>query len=132
MPVGLLQVMAVASQRKGAIRPGFNVWLRGADPKAVFGRGKWRLLEAIECEGSLRAAADALGISYRKAWGDLREAEAALGVMLLARRRGGSDGGRSTLTDAGRKWLREYRQFHARVEKAVARAFAAWEKGMQR
>lgn len=114
------------------IRPGFNLWLHGDDPKEVFGRGKWRLLEGIEKEGSLRAAADALGISYRKAWGDLRKVEAALGVVFLARRRGGSDGGETSLTDAGRKWLREYRRFHKRVEKAVADAFAAWEKGMGR
>jgi len=125
-------VKAGRSPNKPAIRPGFNLWLYGADPKEVFGRGKWHLLEAIEREGSLRAAADALGRSYRKAWGDLRKAELALGVVFLSRRRGGSDGGESTLTDAGRKWLREYRRFHGRVEKAVARAFAAWEKGIQR
>ena len=89
-------------------------------------------MEAIERQGSLRAAADALGMSYRKAWGDLRQAELALGVVFLSRRRGGSDGGESTLTDAGRKWLREYRRLHERVEKAVARAFAAWENGMRR
>ncbi len=106
--------------------PGFKLWLRGDDPKEVFGGGKWRLLEAIQREGSLRAAADALGISYRKAWGDLRNAEKALGVTFLERRRGGSDGGETLLTDTGRKWLKEYERFHERVAKAVDKAFASW------
>lgn len=113
-----------------AIRPGFNLWLCGKDPKEVFGRGKWRLLQAIDREGSLQAAALALGISYRKAWGDLRKVESALGVVFLERRRGGREGGETTLTEAGRKWLREYRQFHEEVERSVDRAFAAWEKRM--
>ncbi len=112
--------------RQPVFKAGFKLWLRGDDPKEVFGGGKWRLLEAIRREGSLRAAAAKLGISYRKAWGDLRNAEDALGVTFLERRRGGSDGGESVLTDAGRKWLREYTRFHDRVEKAVDKAFVSW------
>ena len=87
-------------------------------------------MQAIDREGSLQAAALALGISYRKAWGDLRKVESALGVVFLERRRGGREGGETTLTEAGRKWLREYRQFHEEVERSVDRAFAAWEKRM--
>jgi molybdate transport system regulatory protein len=112
--------------RNPVFKPGFKLWLRGDDPKEVFGGGKWRLLMAIHQEGSLRAAAAKLGISYRKAWGDLKKAENALGVTFLERRRGGSDGGETLLTEAGRKWLKEYGRFHDRVEKAVDRAFVSW------
>lgn len=115
-----------------AFCPGFKLWLRGDDPKEVFGSGKWRLLEAIEREGSLRAAAEVLGISYRKAWGDLRKAEKALGVMFLERRRGGSDGGETRLTVEGRKWLKEYRRFHEQVAKSVDKAFATWANRIEK
>jgi len=114
------------------IRPEFRLWLRGDDPHEVFGLGKWRLLEAIRREGSLRAAAAKLDISYRKAWGDLLEAEKALNVVFLERRRGGSDGGETLLTEAGKKWLAEYERLHGRIEKAVERAFASWQERMKR
>ena len=108
------------------IRPRFKVWLSKGDTDGVFGGGKWRLLEAIDREGSLLAAAASLGISYRKAWGDLRKAERDLGVTFLERRRGGRDGGESRLTAAGKLWLKEYRRFHDKVERAVEQAFKVW------
>jgi molybdate transport repressor ModE-like protein len=117
-------------QHKPAVKPGFSLWISGRDPKEVFGRGKCQLLDAIEREGSLRAAALALGISYRKAWGDLRKVETALGVVFLERRRGGREGGETTLTESGRKWLHEYRRFYDEVERGVQQAFDAWEKRM--
>lgn len=106
--------------------PEFKLWLSCAKARSVFGLGKWRLLDAIRREGSLQAAAASVGISYRKAWGDLRTAEKALGIQFLERRRGGSDGGETRLTEAGLEWLREFERMHAKVEKFVKKAFAEW------
>ncbi|HPO12007.1 MAG TPA: LysR family transcriptional regulator [Candidatus Hydrogenedentes bacterium] len=119
------------SKKPGEITPGFKLWLT-ASGSGVFGQGKWKLLEAIQREGSLRAAADALSISYRKAWGDLKQAEAALGIVFLERHRGGSGGGESCLTEDGQKWMREYARFHAEVVKKVQQAFKQWEKRMEK
>ena len=107
------------------VQPGFRLWLAGDDPSSPFGQGRWQLLQAIESEGSLRAAAAGLGISYRKAWGDLRATENMLGVKLIAAHRGGATGGQTQLTPEGRAWLRAYDRFHTRVERAVSSAFAA-------
>lgn len=112
-----------------AIEPEFKLWV-SLSGEGVFGAGKWRLLDAIHREGSLRAAADTLGISYRKAWGDLRAAERALGIHFLERRRGGANGGESSLTEDGTKWLKEYARFHGEVAESVKRAFVRWEKRM--
>lgn len=109
----------------GRLSPHFRLWLSDTDQASPFGPGKGRLLAAIEREGSLRAAATTLGISYRKAWGDLRRAESALGVKLIDARRGGPDGGLTTLTDEGRRWLAAYQRFEGEVAAAVARAYAA-------
>jgi len=112
------------------VAPGFRLWLsRG--PGAVFGPGKCRLLEAIDREGSLRAAADSLGISYRKAWGDLRTAERALGVSFLTRTRGGAHGGQSALNDTGKKWCAGYRRFEAQLRKSMDAAFVSWLSEME-
>lgn len=109
----------------------YKLWLETAEHESAFGGGKWRLLGAIEKSGSLSSAADRLGISYRKAWGDIRKTERALGVKLLERHRGGRDGGEMRLTGAGKKWLAEYGRFEREVESAVAKAYDRWQKRMK-
>jgi molybdate transport repressor ModE-like protein len=71
-----------------------------------------------------------MGVSYRKAWGDLRTAEAFLGVKLVERRRGGSVGGEMCLTEDGRMWTREFGRLQAAVERELEKAFTSWmERG---
>jgi hypothetical protein len=65
------------------------VWLE-LEGRFVMGDGGLKLLEAIERLGSLAAAVQAMGWSYRHAWGYLRRAEAVLGVPLLTPRAGGA------------------------------------------
>ena len=113
---------------KAAIRPRVKLWLSSDDVEGVFGGGRCHLLDAINREGSLRSAAETLGISYRKAWGDLRKSEIALGIRLVDRRRGGSDGGEMCLTEIGKLWLREYKRFQAKIEKTVAVEFRDWAR----
>jgi molybdate transport system regulatory protein len=113
------------------LHAGFKLWLAGDDDSSSFGQGRWQLLQAIEREGSLRAAAASLEISYRKAWGDLKASEAALGVKLIEARRGGAAGGDTRLTPEGRAWLRAYGRFRSQVAKAVSRAFATSFKDLR-
>ncbi|NVL91397.1 MAG: LysR family transcriptional regulator, partial [Desulfobacterales bacterium] len=65
------------------LRARFKLWLSTENVEGVFGDGKWRLLKAIETEGSLKAASERLYISYRKAWGDLKKAQEALNATLV-------------------------------------------------
>ena len=101
----------------------FKLWLSTQDVEGVFGDGKWRLLKAIGTEGSLKAATETLGISYRKAWGDLKKAEVCLNTALVKKQRGGSTGGRTGLTDQGKKWVGAYSKFRGDIEKAVKKAY---------
>jgi molybdate transport system regulatory protein len=105
------------------LRPRFKLWLSTEDVEGVFGDGKWRLLNAIDSEGSLKAASNLLHISYRKAWGDLKKAQDALGVSLVEKQRGGNIGGQTTLTNQGKRWLEAYARFRADVEEAVEKAY---------
>lgn len=104
-------------------RAKFKLWLSTKDTEGVFGDGKWRLLKAIDTEGSLKAASQMLHISYRKAWGDLNKAQDGLGVALVEKQRGGNMGGRTDLTSQGRKWLEAYAKYHRDIEKAVEKAY---------
>lgn len=103
--------------------PRCKVWLSSPEDEGVFGDGKWRLLSEIERRRSIRAAAQALGMSYRKAWGDLKKAEACLKVKLIEKHRGGADGGETNLTLEGKKWLNAYNGFRADIENAVLKAY---------
>ncbi len=89
------------------LTPEVKVWLRKGK-KSIGGRGRMELLLAIEREGSLSAAARRLGMSYRHAWGVVREVERELGFRLLRTERGGRRGGGSSLTERGRALVRAY------------------------
>lgn len=76
-----------------------------------FGEGPCRLLHAVEETGSLRAAAQSMGMAYTKAMKLLKTAEQALGFPLTTRTTGGRAGGGSQLTEQGREWLNRYEQY---------------------
>lgn len=106
----------------------YKLWLdyRGR----AFGDGPARLLDGVERSGSLRKAAQDLGMSYNKAWRILHAAEQRLGFPLLDRSVGGSLGGGSQLTPEGKDLLRRYRalaeEVSALLEAAFARHFGDW------
>jgi molybdate transport system regulatory protein len=105
------------------LRTRFKLWLSSEDAEGVFGDGKWRLLKSIDAKGSLRAASQSLHISYRKAWGDLKKAQQYLNVPLVEKQRGGVLGGRTALTEQGKKWVDAYTRFRSDIEKAAEKAY---------
>jgi molybdate transport system regulatory protein len=105
------------------LRTRFKLWLSSEDAEGVFGDGKWRLLESIDAEGSLIAASRSLHISYRKAWGDLKKAQRCLNIPLVEKQRGGTLGGRTELTEHGKKWVEAYTRFRSDIEKATEKAY---------
>lgn len=76
----------------------------------------FRLLSEIEKELSIVAAARNMGISYRKAWGLLRDMEFALGFSLVGKKRGGKAGGRTTFTPEGKELLDSYNSLIEELE----------------
>lgn len=84
-----------------------------------------RLLELIGEHGSLARAAEAMGLSYRRAWGKVKELEANLGLQLISSTVGGAGGGHTRLTPAGAALVAGYRRFQARMEEALLGAFTA-------
>lgn len=76
-----------------------------------FGEGPFRLLKCVEETGSLRAAADSMGMAYTKALKLIKNAEMTLGYPVTMRLTGGKSGGGSVLTKEGREWLHKYEQY---------------------
>ena len=80
-----------------------------------FGPGVCELLERIRETGSIQAAAARMEMSYTKAWRILNHAEAEIGTALITRMAGGRNGGSSTLTEAGEKAVKVFREMEAEI-----------------
>lgn len=98
------------------------------DGTIVMGPGKADLLEAIANSGSIRAAAEALGMSYMRAWTLVKTMNAAFRAPLVEKERGGSAQGGAALTKSGQAVLELYRA----MEEKAARAIMPEWKRMQR
>jgi len=105
------------------LRPRLKLWVSSEQSENSFGDGKWRLLKAIEKTDSLKSTCDELGISYRKAWGNLKDAEECLNFTLVNKSRGGKTHGHSNLTEQGKAWMEAYSKFHRDVEEAAEAAY---------
>jgi len=105
------------------MEPRIKLWVE-QDGKLVLSDYRVRLLEFIEETGSLAEAAHRMQLSYRRAWGKVREIEQNLGVKLVESAAGGAGGGGSRLTDEGRRLVALFERFRQATEQDLSREFA--------
>lgn len=89
-------------RRVSPVDPRFEIELsyrlaRDGRPRSALSHPLVAMLRAVRDGGSIKAAASALGVSYRHAWGSLKAAETEFGGALLTWVQGEG----STLTDRG-------------------------------
>jgi molybdate transport system regulatory protein len=104
------------------VRPRIRV-LRGGE--IALGPGKVALLEAIHGSGNLTAAAQALGMSYMRAWKLVQTMNACFREPLVTTHRGGKAHGSATLTRSGERALALYRGMEEASREAMA---ASWRE----
>lgn len=117
-----MQDEAERSQNPLLIRS--KIWIE-REGEVVLSEWRVELLEAIEANGSLSRAAEALDIPYRTAWERVKATEAALGIRLLESESGGVDGGGSRLTAEARDICRRFHRVSSGIQEVVSRRFAA-------
>ncbi len=110
----------------------YKVWLSDKKGENLLGDGKWQLLKEIEQQGSLKAATEKIGISYRKAWGDIKFAEQRLGFQLVNKTRGGRDGGNSLLTEEGKRFILAYDEFHREFARSVDKVIIKFKRTLKK
>jgi len=91
----------------------------------AIGPGKIDLLEAIGANGSITAAARALGMSYRRAWLLVDTMNRCFETPVVTTEAGGVSGGGTRLTPAGKEVVRRYRSIEAKAAKAGVADLAA-------
>lgn len=104
----------------------YEIWLETINKVKVLDGEGFALLLEIDKTGSLTASALNLGMSYRKAWGILRDVEQHLGFHLVEKKRGGAHGGRTNLSHEGRQMVRAYNSLHHDTDlamKSIAKVF---------
>lgn len=104
----------------------YEIWLETISKIRVLDGEGFALLLDINGTGSLTASARNLGMSYRKAWGKLRDVEQHLGFHLVEKRRGGAAGGRTNLSAEGRQLVSAYNSLHNDTDiamKSIAKVF---------
>ncbi len=82
----------------------------------IVGPARFELLRQIDACGSITAAAQATGVSYRTAWVAVDNLNNLAGEVLVERVKGGAGGGGARLTAAGRHLVDTYAVLHAKQQ----------------
>jgi len=104
------------------VKPKVKLWIENAG-LLVLSDYRVRLLQHVADTGSLAQAAERMGLSYRRAWGKIKEMERNLGERMVQSEVGGLGGGRTRLTPRGELLLAQYWRFRTVVEADVGREF---------
>ncbi|NCB18500.1 MAG: extracellular solute-binding protein [Bacteroidia bacterium] len=97
----------------------YKIWLTKKGGHEIVEHTHFMLLEKISQTGSIAGAAEAVGMSYRKAWGMLRDCERELGFPLVETLRGGSGGGSTVLSHDGLNLLLSYSNLRRDMDKLI-------------
>ena len=104
------------------LEPRIKLWVE-KDGQLVLSDYRVQLLQYVAETGSLAEAAERLGLSYRRAWGKVREIERNLGLPLVQSEAGGVGGGSSRLTRHGERLVALYGRFRRAMETDLSREF---------
>ncbi len=116
------QAADTAKDEQRSLEPRFKLWLE-QDGVLVMSEYRAELLRQVAETGSLAEAAQRMGLSYRRAWGKIREIERNLGVVLVQSEAGGAGGGSSRLTPEGERLLALYERFCEVMTSDLGREF---------
>lgn len=89
----------------------------------AFGPGVAELVERVAETSSLSEACRQMQMSYSKGWKMLKRSEKSLGYAIVAGSRGGQNGGKMILTEAGKDLLQRYREFEEEATEEVKQVF---------
>ena len=98
---------------------GLRLWVERAG-KAILGKGRLELLQAIEETHSISAAARRMGMSYRHAWELVQSINDAAAQPLVDSTTGGAHGGGAELTPQGCWAVATFQAMQEQITRAAA------------
>lgn len=118
------KLMTVSSKKKESLR--YGIQLRLGRNELVFDPVILQFLETVNRTNSMQAACRQLHISYSKGLKMISQVERETGVVFLERHAGGSEGGVSFLTPAGRDFIYGYICMKGELDIFAERLFAQY------
>lgn len=109
------------NKKRRKLNLNYKIWLE-TDDKA-FGEGPCDILLKVEKHGSLKGAAEEMGMSYSHAWNLVKKLEGQLGFKLLYSQVGGVCGGGASLTPEARELLNRYQEFMKEASEVLDQIF---------
>jgi molybdate transport system regulatory protein len=88
--------------------------------RTSIGRERVAMLEAVAAQGSITAAAKALGLSYKTVWDGIDAINNLLPRPALIAQTGGRGGGGATLTQDGRKLIVSFHRLEEKLSQITA------------
>lgn len=116
------ETRSAPKRQRLSLEPCIKLWVE-KDGLIVLSDYRVQLLQHVAETGSLAQAAERMDLSYRRAWGKIREIEANLGLKLIESEAGGAGGGGSRLTPEGERLVDLYRRFRRAMEGDLEREF---------
>lgn len=104
------------------IKFNYKIWMETGQEESILGEGKWKLLKAIDEEGSLKGGMDKLNLTYRKTWDNLKKIENILGFPVINPTRGGAEGGSTSLTNEGKMIVAAFDRFYQKYDEIIRTA----------
>lgn len=111
--------------------PGLTLRVLGRRAAAI-GPGKAELIERIGANGSISAAARAMGMSYRRAWQLVEALNHHFRAPVIETAIGGRRGGGARVTPFGEQLLREYRAMEQKASAAIAAELRRFDRHLRR
>lgn len=96
-----------------------RLWLETEDGRFL-GIGRLELLEHIAALGSISKAAQAMGMSYKRAWDLVSSMNAQAATPLVSTQTGGSRGGGAEVTAAGQEAIAAFSALQTRFQTFMA------------
>jgi len=108
-----VELASMAEQSAVNRPPGIRAkWLVGDQ---TIGIGKIELLEKIEQQGSISAAAREMGMGYRRAWTLLDSLQRCFSAPLVETARGGNAHGGAVVTPLGRELIQRFAAYQTEI-----------------
>ncbi len=92
----------------------FRIWVDHKETPYL-GIGRIVLLEKILEYGSITRGAEAINMSYRKAWQLVENMNATANSPLVEKRLGGKKGSGATVTSEGKRVIKEFYKLHSKI-----------------
>jgi molybdate transport system regulatory protein len=102
----------------------YKIWIE-KNGKVIFGKGRDTILQAIDEQHSLNAAAKELGMSYRAAWGRLKASEERMEKKLVE---SGTREKSLHLTSEARAIIERFKKLEKDVENILDKADKDFKK----